>query len=303
MQLLGYHLDFLDISWEGGFVLAVMVVFMVLLHFIAEPVRWWIYTTTNEDGPPLSRYISVFNLSALASYTMPFKMGVPARIWLVSSFLDVEARLIVTLMVADGFLYYGLWSLAGAISGYGYLDLLITGATSNTHFWLFGGSLLLLCAVIAWRLGKRGLFKGVITKIGRLGEFMPLRRLVVVVAIVVADFLVQVGRHWLIARGLSVDMGFGDMSRITAIAISVGMLSFLPLGLGAYDVTLTALLVSHGVSLHQAIAVPLVNRVLSYAVAIVAGGVGAHSLRALPAFRGGLASILRSLGEKRGKGS
>jgi len=303
MQLLGYNLDFMGMSWEGGFLLAVTVVLMVLLHFIAEPARWWIYTATNEDNPPLSRYVSVFNLSALASYTMPFKMGVPARIWLVSSFLHVEARLIVTLMVADGLLYYGVWSLAGAISGYGYFDRLIPAAPDNGRLWWFAGALLLLFSAIAWRLGGRGLFEGLAAKIGRLGEFMPLRRFVVVVSIVVADFVVQVARHWLIARGMSLDLDFGDMSRITAIAISVGMLSFLPLGLGAYDVTMAALMVSHGVPLNQAVAVPLVNRALSYAVAIVAGAVGAHSLRASHAYEGGLASILRSLADKTGKGS
>jgi len=300
MPVLADNLDMVQISWAGGFLLVVAVLLMVLLHFIAEPMRWWVYISAGKNDLSLTRYISVFNLSALLSYTMPFKMGLPARIWLVSKFLHVDTKLIIALITADGLLYYSMWGLAGVVSGYGYLDSVLPNARGDLYLWLSLGAAL-ICIIIAWRLGIRNPHGRLKIQIRRVREFIPWRRVVVIMLIIAVDFVSQLARHWLIAKGLSLELGFIDMSRITSIAIFAGMLSFLPLGLGAYDATMVALLVANGIPLKQAIVIPLANRIFSYMVAVIAGGVGAYHLKVRRLFEGGISSTLQSIAGKAGK--
>ena len=69
---------------------------------------------------------------------------------------------------------------------------------------------------------------------------------------------------------------------IYAVAVLVGALSFLPGGLGSTEAVMTTLLVTHGVSIGDAVFVTLACRIVTLWLAVVLGWVAVLSLRQRP---------------------
>ncbi|HUS83326.1 MAG TPA: lysylphosphatidylglycerol synthase transmembrane domain-containing protein [Dehalococcoidia bacterium] len=77
----------------------------------------------------------------------------------------------------------------------------------------------------------------------------------------IAIFATMVCQVWLIADSLSVRLSAGEASLSLGASVAAGIASFLPLGLGALDWTLTALLESAGATFGSATAVAILYRV------------------------------------------
>jgi uncharacterized protein (TIRG00374 family) len=75
-----------------------------------------------------------------------------------------------------------------------------------------------------------------------------------------AIFAMVVLQLWLIADSLSISLSAGEASVATGTSIVAGIVSFLPLGLGALDWTLTALIENAGASVASATSVAILYR-------------------------------------------
>jgi len=278
-------------SWHTVFILVLVVV----VHFLAEPLRWRLYLGKSSEEKRLSVYLNVFNFTALLSYVIPLKMGLPARLWLLNRYLSKDAALLVSVLTIDGLVYYSIWLLACIWAGYAawgaVLDIFAFEAKSFLILLSLFAIAVVLLVVLLRKL--RGLH--ILQRLEKSGKEIVSGLNAVAILGIVTVFLVdlssQVFRHWMILYLLGYNIEAEVILGITAVSIFAGMISFLPLGLGAYDVILVSLLVSVSVPLQDAILVPLINRGLSLSVALLLGMWGALSLGMHPFHRGWIRSI------------
>ncbi len=80
------------------------------------------------------------------------------------------------------------------------------------------------------------------------------------VSLTITIFAAVVLQLWLIADSLSISLSAGEAAVATGASVVVGIVSFLPLGLGALDWTLTALLEHAGASVASATSVAILYR-------------------------------------------
>ena len=268
---------------------------VVVVHFLAEPLRWCLYLRKSSEEKRLSVYLNVFNFTALLSYAIPLKMGLPARLWLLNRYLSRDAAVLVSVLTIDGFVYYAVWLLACIWAGYAVWGTVLDVFAFDTKSFLillplFSIAVVLLLVFlrklrglhILQRLKKS--WKEIVSGLNAVA-------ILGIVAVFLVDLSSQVFRHWMILYLLGYNLEAEVILGITAVSIFAGMISFLPLGLGAYDAILVSLLVSGSVPLHDALLVPLINRGLSLSVALLLGVWGAFSLGMNPFHRGWIRSI------------
>lgn len=259
-------------SFGGG---AVAYLICVLLHFLSEPVRWRIVF----GGDRLRPYLHVYFLTALMSYLLPAKLGLPLRVLMLNRRLGVPLGAVSAGLVVDALVSYGSWLLAGGLAGIAVLGRM--PAEWRYGFLLGGGALvlgggLLMAVRRRWRRIGDGVraswWNGAIwARIGRRGA----AALLLAVAIDIAS---HAGRHLALATLLGLDVPPGDLAVLAVFAVFAGIASFMPMGLGGYDVTLAAGLIGLGAPPDAAATMVLANRVGTLAVSAVLGMWSAHAL-------------------------
>lgn len=248
----------------------------VLLHFLTEPIRWRLYAP--KQGT-LRRYIHVFNLAALVSHIAPFKLGLPTRLYLLRRALSFDLLSAGQVSLLDGLLYYSVWCIAAAVA--------VAAAPAlnvNQHATVLAGlfalvlliMLLALTGIFLWRRNRvRTVTANASQRSLRWQSFWrsrpPLSTLAAVGGVLLVDWGLQITQHVLILTLLGQPLDWLLVAGIVSISVFVGLLSMMPLGLGGYDATLTILLLSQGLALDTALAIPLINRLLILAVALALG--------------------------------
>lgn len=244
-------------------------------HFVSEPVRWWI-VFRRRNLATLRGYVATFGMTALLSYAMPLKMGLPTRMLLLKRLMKEKAAVVGAVLAIDSLLYYAAWGVSAVLAGALYIGLGPIAADSSSltivSVALVVGLFLLSGAMWARRSGFRHKLKSA------WSETRGMLRLGIVAwlsVLAIADVLIQGMRHWAIAALLGVSISVWKLIAITVVSVFSGMASFLPLGLGAYDGVLVALLAGESVPVALAALVPIVNRGLSLLVAAILGIWGA----------------------------
>jgi uncharacterized membrane protein YbhN (UPF0104 family) len=255
---------------------------MTVLHFVMEPWRWSACYMPIAKSGERARTRDVFFATALASYLLPFKLGVPLRMVLLNRVLGLVYPYIGVAIGIDGLLSLVVWIACAAIIGWR------LAVHWFSPWYLAGAIAVLVAAAAAFLLGRTrrigvAHIRGVLRSLDK-----PARRIALACAILGFDVASYAARHaaltWLVT-GEAAHAPAGAAAGV--VATFAGIVSGLPLGLVGYDATLIALLSVGGVSPAEALAIALANRLLN---------IGAAALLGIPAsMRLGLGSRLSSI--------
>lgn len=248
----------LDLRW-----LALALV-LTLAHYLAEAGRWWFYLLNGASRSRLlRRLVTVFSLTAFVTYMLPLKLGVPLRVYLLCSQIHLSFQRASALLLIDGMLAYGIWAASTLAL---YLALPAVPGFDGTQIYVI--SVIVLVALVFLLLVRKS---GAMRSWRAHFQSMTPRMLAAGSAILVLDIVGYVLRHAAILWSLGADLPAGQVALATVASITVGFLSMLPMGIGAYDVTLIFLLSVFSVSPEIAFMVPLVNRAGNVLVSILLG--------------------------------
>jgi uncharacterized membrane protein YbhN (UPF0104 family) len=257
------------------------------LHFLAEPLRWVVYSsaasaTASEAvpnvapnaakrAPDFMRIFACFNTTALLSYSLPFKLGLPLRLFLLSHFLTFENMKVVKLMAVDGVFNLLCWGLIAGM-------LFFFVPEIATFFLQYADSplvvlvLLVVAALAYWVANKKR--EQVLALVRAVSPGVAL----FVVVTLGVDVLLYGVRHVVLAQALAPDVGSGRMFIIGILATFAGIISTLPMGLGAYDATLVALLALYGVDVEVSLLLAVSNRLGMIGTSVILGVPSAFTL-------------------------
>lgn len=243
--------------------------FLYSCHFLAEPMRWLTYSVNPLTGVPQNgrnfiKIFACFNITALLSYSLPFKLGLPLRVFLLGHFLQIENAKLIKLMVMDSMFSLLCWILASLFL-YFLISEIVNWSLAHLNFLLV--SALIAVASIAgyWLIKTKGEQLLVILRT----ETASTKTLIMFTLII--DILLYGVRHLVLANMLGLNVPEDDVFAIGILATFVGIISALPMGLGAYDVTLVALLGSYGVDVEIGLLLAFSNRLGMIVTSIVLG--------------------------------
>jgi uncharacterized membrane protein YbhN (UPF0104 family) len=243
--------------------------FLYALHFLAEPVRWTLYTALKnfhaESGRVIfHRIFACFNITALLSYSLPFKLGLPLRMYLLTTFLNLDSVKVIKLMTVD--VAFNLFSWVLVSLG---LILLLPELVGYLEYSLSPVLIIsvtgvgLVLAFILLRMKGR--------QIREILKLVPPKLSAIICLTLVIDVLFYGVRHLMLAQVLDVDVPALQIFIISIIAVFAGILSALPMGLGAYDASLVAMLGIYGVDIEVALIIALGNRLGMVLTSVVLG--------------------------------
>ncbi|MBW2119930.1 MAG: flippase-like domain-containing protein [Deltaproteobacteria bacterium] len=244
---------------------------LTLFHFFMEPARWYFYleNLSRPDRTPYKKLLCIFSVTALVTYIFPAKLGLPVRLYLLTSQIKIKLLNVTTIMALDGLLNYSLWGVPALIF------LPIYGIVFPQYFLLFLLIIPILC-LLAYLLRHRlrDLFK---TLHGNL-RLLTLKATFVATLFLLFDITGYICRHALILAALNAQVPLFQLAIITMISIFAGFMSMIPMGMGAYDGTIILLLTQSGVPYETALLVPLVNRTGNILASIVVGSPSSYAL-------------------------
>ncbi len=243
-------------------------------HFLTEPYRWFIYTR-NISNITFKNFFSIFSFTAFASYMLPFKLGLPFRIYLLQKVKSLNAGIVMSLLVLDGLIYYGVWGIAASAG-------IIYGATTYLNIKQLSVFILLGVIGIAllWIILRK--YSGflpskLLVKIEKIKQSLSVIRelkksqYIASFMVVVTDISSQVFRHYAIFMMLGVSISLTQVAVIASISIFTGIISMMPMGLVGYDATFVLLAQQAGVPIEQALLIPLINRFISLSLSGLLG--------------------------------
>src|SRR5262245_15457428 len=94
--------------------LACAVVACTALHFANEPLRWWVLLRRRTPRATLSRVTLAVTATSLATYTLPARLGLPARVVMATRALGLDSATASAVLAFDGALTYAVWIAAAA---------------------------------------------------------------------------------------------------------------------------------------------------------------------------------------------
>jgi uncharacterized membrane protein YbhN (UPF0104 family) len=261
----GFQRDVVPLLWalEGRWLLLALAA--TLAHYFSEVGRWWCYLRTDAAAGRalLRRLFTVFSITAFVTYLLPLKLGVPVRLYLLGAQIGLPLRAASTLLFVDGLLSYGLWVVATLL-----LFLALPTAPMPGQPYYYGvvvvGAVALVFAAVRHRITVIRQWQV------QLDTVKP-SALAAAAAVQIADIAGYVLRHAAILWALGWDLSPGQIAFATAAGITAGLLSMLPMGIGAYDVTIVFLLSAFSVPTGVAVLVPLTNRAVNIVVSMVLG--------------------------------
>lgn len=256
-------------GWAWSMAVLVIAFGVTLLHFLMEPMRWQAaYLPTSKSGANSAEVRDVLFCTALATYLLPFKLGIPMRLGLLRHRAGLELPFIGAVLALDGIVSLCVWGGAAMLSAW----FAALHWQSGRLAWVGLGCIVMAMAVA---LVMRKRLAGVITRrwhaitslVGDLWRSAGISTLVLI-----AD----VGSYWL-RHALLVFVTTGSLRLMVVggaagiVATFAGMVSGMPMGLVGYDATLVALLGTAGMRIEQAVAVAAINRGLTFLAAAVLG--------------------------------
>lgn len=272
-----------DLNFERSVFCLIFLLF-VMLNFSNEPLRWW-FLFSNKTTLKYKEWLGLFNVTALFGYLLP-KFGFPLRLYFIHTKTGLDFSQISSGILVDSLVGYATWTIAAGMS----LMLLITTESNLSNFqakisdsqvgiFLIVPIILILLLAIFYiliRLSKKA--KLLKKMLDTLKSFQS-KQLLLIILITLVDIAFQIGRHNTLVWAFGCEISILDMGIIVIISCLFGMLSFMPMGLGGYDVTLIFGLTQLSIPLNIATLVVVTNRAASFLVCFLLGLYGASSLR------------------------
>lgn len=270
----------------------------VLLHYLAEPSRWLIYLRKSH-AVRWSPLFQIFSLAALIGYVMPARLGLPLRVVLLRQKVGLSVAYATALLSVDGLINYACWTAAALLGVLWFADRFpdVTGTVLYTAMVVacIGTTLAIVVAKSRNRqksinatAGTQTLYQRLISLLFTLVTMIDDRVLFMSIAVSIMDIVGHVARHAILLHMIGHDISGPLVVAITVISVFAGIVSFMPMGLGGYDLTLIALLGLNGVPASDAVIVVLTNRLANLLVALPLGfssgmflGINAFSKKAL----------------------
>jgi uncharacterized membrane protein YbhN (UPF0104 family) len=263
-----------------------------LSHFLMEPWRWLVcYLPAQNETASRARLRDTFFSTALASYLLPFKLGIPLRLGLLHRQSGLAIHFLGVIIAIDGAVSALVWAVITAIAAW-----LLALHWSPPWYLLVAGGVVVLLGLILLRArrGKRAIahIQEALLQLDR-----PLIRLFKATSILSLDVLSYAVRHAALLVLITGEPSRALLGALAGIvATFTGIISGLPLGLVGYDATLIALLSLSGIGTSQAVAVVLLNRLLNLGCAALLGLPAAIRL----GLGSGIVSIMRKMREMGG---
>ena len=283
------------VSGEWGLfeylLLGLAIGLVTLLHFLMEPMRWRVaYLPTREKNETARKVRDVLFCTALATYLLPFKLGIPFRIGLLRSRAALGMHYIGAVLALDGMISLCVWAACTAFFAW------IAALHWHPPWYLWVtvvvvGLLVATIIVSSKHVAQNFLSRwhAALVVIDR-----PWARSGIAAALLVVDVASYWLRHMLLVLLVTRDprlMVVGGASGV--VATFAGIISGMPMGLLGYDATLIALLGAAGAGLDQAVLVVAINRAMNLGAATIVGVPAGMRLE----LGNGLVSILRKLRE------
>ncbi|NOX68342.1 MAG: flippase-like domain-containing protein [Gammaproteobacteria bacterium] len=248
----------------------VITALIVFFHFFLEPLRWYLYTRirspeSSTNNVSFATVLSVLSTTALMSYTMPFKLGLPTRIYLIKVYFGMGVNRIIYYLGIDGFSNLIIWGVFGVVSA-AYL-LPLKQLSEHVLLVLAAGSIVVVFAY----LGRNLIRKAIQPLLSGEYEITP-KTIILSVTLIITDVIGFGLRHIAIFLFLDIPITLVDAFLIGILSVFAGIASTLPMGLGAYDATLIFLLTSRGIPIELASLAPILNRSLNLLSAMIFGG-------------------------------
>jgi uncharacterized membrane protein YbhN (UPF0104 family) len=257
------------IELAGAIVLFAGCLAMTLAHFLMEPVRWiYSYLPANFARQGRAGIRDALFCTALATYILPFKLGIPLRIVLLRRNGELTLHFLGVVIALDGLISLCTWSVSTAAC----IWLAALSWTPPWYVWtvvVVAAASCLVAIVVLRNLRLRWL--------ARLRDALvmldqPWKRIARSTVILFLDILSYGVRHALILLLITRDpKTMLEGGAIGIVATFAGIVSGLPMGLVGYDATLIALLALVGVRPEQALEVALLNRALNMGSAALLG--------------------------------
>lgn len=247
------------------------LIFLYACHFFAEPLRWSAYALQIQGQTKFIRIFACFNITALLSYSLPLKLGLPLRLFLLSHFLKLKSKKIIQIMTMDGFFTLASWSIIAL------LLIISIPEIGNFYSSYINPSLMLLVLfsfglLLIWFLRLKGWLP--------LEAFraVPRHIIILILLTLTVDILLYGVRHLVIVEALEIEISSYQIFVISIVAVFAGIISTLPMGLGAYDVSLVALMGLYGVEIEMGFIVAFTNRLAMILTSILLGAPSALAL-------------------------
>lgn len=231
---------------------------------------------------------NIFSLTSMISYTLPLKMGLPARIYLLNKKADLKLLHISTLLVVDGLINYLCWGVVsvGSLFLISRMDLV----DKNILLFFILSILFLFLCLMLWK--RKDKLTARFTNSGKsedpsgsLKDFIATLGpgiLAAAVVVMLLDICSHAFRHWAIFSMLDISLELQVIFVITTVSLFTGILSMMPMGLGGYDGMLIFLLIQFSVPAEYAVGIALINRITSLTISIVLGLYSGHQLSMNP---------------------
>lgn len=255
------------------FPVAAGILFFALICFINEPLRWRSILKGRFKSVSFSKIYHLLTATALISYTLPARSGMPVRFFLSKKILSLDYATVGALLVVDSVLLYGSWFFVAVLGGF----LIIPQKHSLTMILGLGavvsGIIVLFCfARMDWsRFSRLKRLSSFAEKFSNGLKMLTVRVGVFNMLLLFSDIFFYGIRHSLILIGLGVQCSLVSVTLIVAISIFAGFVSLMPLGLGGYDLSLVFLLTLIGVPKELALVVPVINRIVMIGAGLILG--------------------------------
>jgi uncharacterized protein (TIRG00374 family) len=285
----GYYL-LTDLDWSiitnVNITLLLVLIIVTLIYIIIAAFSSWVLLRNMGYRISLPTLTLVHTVSLSSSYTTPVKAGIPVRLWLYEVFFSIplipSSVSIMVEMTLGVFISFA-FSLIGAILLLTHMETVVLLALLVSVLVLFVGVKYLKPEKL--KLSGNGFISRQINRVLRwwrdaLDSIRCVSKgTLFAVAILYAIRLYMRAvclKYVLLAVGA--DSSVFQILLIESMSGLIGLVSMLPMGLGAKDASLVGLLVRVGVSPELALAAALVDRTLWTLVPIVVGFIAANIL-------------------------
>jgi hypothetical protein len=237
---------------------------LTVVHFYAEPLRWR-QAYVRDSSWQSTR--DIFLSTSLASYLLPFKLGMPLRILLCSRILAIGAPRLAAIIAVDSVVILGAWGAIALLVGADEAIELVRATKVPWAGWLAVGAVLALALAALYSQRLRVAAMALLDT----ARSMP-RRLATAIGVAGMDVLTYGPRHAAIAIAVGLPSSrWEEWASFGIVATFAGIISGMPMGLVGYDATLMLLLGSAGVDPGQGLLIIAINRAMSIAAAFLLG--------------------------------
>jgi uncharacterized membrane protein YbhN (UPF0104 family) len=277
---------FLMNSLTTDVLLIVAAFVLTAAHFYAEPLRWKAYLPPNHRWPVLR---DLFFSTSLASYLLPFKLGIPIRAFLAVRVTGLSVTELGALMATDAMVTLSTWvALTLVVGGGGLLPQLPHFRTS----WLLLAALVVVVLGVGLWQWSAKLRRALVTFLAALVRAPS--KVLAALCVNTLDVLSYGLRHALIAVAIGLDPSrWAVWAALGIVATCSGILSGMPMGLVGYDAALMVSCTAAGATPAQAASILVINRALSLVAAGVLGVPAGHRM----GISGGIVTMWRKFRE------